>query len=337
MSDDDTDFVLPELQRDRDEGNDGGRPRRGRGRPRKFSTSAVIAAESEAAARRKYEAKNDSETYAVGERPLFAGIREEWDVGRFSDVQIYCKDGEIVRSHRIILATLSHMLRKALVLDPTFEEDSVVIMPDVTADVLFDFLENIYLGSFDDVMINAELDYLKFADTMVQFSLPDPGSVFKIEPTDYKDDVISQNYIESSFMAAESSGDAIAAHPSVNDHYLDDEDPDFVEGPVPKPARRKRGRPPGPRKTLVDRAVQRLTDKNVISEREDEILREREANPVQPQKRRVKPVSSKVWKFFEASATKGLATCVECGKKFKNTSGATTTLRRHLQVSYLSI
>ena len=336
MSDDGTDFILPELQRDRDEEPDGGRVRRGRGRPRKFSPSA---GEIEAAsARRKYEAKNDSETYAVGERPLFAGIREEWDVGRFSDVQIYCKDGEIVRSHRIILATLSHMLRKALVLDPTFEQDSVVIMPDVTADVLFDFLENIYLGSFEDVMINAELDYLKFADTMVQFSLPDPGSVFKIEPTDYTDDVISQNYIASSFMAAESSGGAVASRPSVNDHYPhDDEDPDFVEGAVPKPARRKRGRPPGPRKTLVDRAVQRLTDKSVISEREDEILREREANPVQPQKRRVKPVSSKVWRFFEASATKGLATCVECGKKFKNTSGATTTLRRHLQVSYLSI
>ena len=306
--------------------------RRGRGRPRKSSSSlqAVVDSveetqEKESEPRRKYEPRNDSETYAVGERPLFAGIRDEWEDGKFSDVHIYCKDGMIVKSHRIILATLSHMLRKALVLDPTVEEDSVVIMPDVTSGVLADFLENIYMGSFEDVMINAELDYLRFADTMVQFSLPDPGSMFKMEPTDYKDDLLSQNYIASSFVPAEL---APSAEPSMSNDFQDD-DPDFVV--APRQARRKRGRPPGPRKTLVDRSVQRLTDKNVINEREEEILREREANPVEPHKRRVKPVSSNVWKFFETSATKGLATCVECGKKFKNTSGATTTLRRHLQ------
>ena len=36
--------------------------------------------------RRRYEPRNDSETYAVGERPLFAGIRDEWEDGKFSDV-----------------------------------------------------------------------------------------------------------------------------------------------------------------------------------------------------------------------------------------------------------
>ena len=322
--------VSADMRYERDEGrggHGGGRVRRGRGRPRKSSSSLqqqAVAEESELS-RRKYEPRNDSETYAVGERPLFAGIRDEWEDGKFSDVQIYCKDGAIVKSHRIILATLSHMLRKALVLDPTFEEDSVVIMPDVPADVLADFLENIYMGSFEDVMINAELDYLRFADTMVQFSLPDPGSMFKMEPTDYKDDLFSQNYMVSSFVPAES---APSAEPSVGNDVQDD-DPDFVD--APRQARRKRGRPPGSRKTLVDRSVQRLTDKNVINEREEEILREREANPAEPHTRRGKPVSSNVWKFFETSATKGLATCVECGKKFKNTSGATTTLRRHLQ------
>ena len=307
-----------------DEGRASGRGR-GRGRPRKSSSSLQpqpVLEESEP--RRKYEPRNDSETYAVGERPLFAGIRDEWEDGKFADVQIYCRDGVIVKSHRIILATLSHMLRKALVLDPTFEEDSTVILPDVTAAVLEDFLENIYMGSFEDVMINAELDYLRFADTMVQFSLPDPGSMFKMEPTDYKDDLLSQNYIASSFIPAES----VLAEPSMNNVFEDD-DPDFVV--AQRPVRRKRGRPPGPRKTLVDRSVQRLTDKNVISAREEEILREREVNPVEPHKRRVKPASSNVWRFFETSASKGLATCVECGKKFKNTSGATTTLRRHLQ------
>ena len=304
----------------------GERVRRGPGRPRKSSSSLQTVVEESEEQRRRYEPRNDSETYAVGERPLFAGIRDEWEDGKFSDVQIHCKDGTIVKSHRIILATLSHMLRKALVLDPTFEEDSVILMPDVTADVLADFLENIYMGSFEDVMINAELDYLRFADTMVQFSLPDPGSMFKMEPTEYKGDLLSQNYIESSFAPVDS---APSAETVMNDDFQDD-DPDFVAAP-PRQARRKRGRPPGPRKTLVDRSVQRLTDKNVINAREEEILREREANPVEPHKRRVKPASSNVWKFFETSATKGLATCVECGKKFKNTSGATTTLRRHLQ------
>ena len=320
MSDGDNEIVVSDLHHERDEEYaGGGRVRRGRGRPRKSSSSLQAAVAEESEPRRRYEPRNDSETYAVGERPLFAGIRDEWEDGKFSDVQIYCKDGMIVKSHRIILATLSHMLRKALILDPTFEEDSAIIMPDVTAEVLADFLENIYMGSFEDVMINAELDYLRFADTMVQFSLPDPGSMFKMEPTEYKDDIISQNYIAES---------APSAEPPMSNEFQDD-DPDFVV--APRQARRKRGRPPGPRKTLVDRSVQRLTDKNVITEREEEILREREANPVEPHKRRVKPVSSNVWKFFETSAAKGLATCVECGKKFKNTSGATTTLRRHLQ------
>lgn len=53
------------------------------------------------------------------ERPLFQGLREEWESQKFTDVTIFCKNKEVLKSHRIVLACLSSMIRKALYFDPT--------------------------------------------------------------------------------------------------------------------------------------------------------------------------------------------------------------------------
>jgi hypothetical protein len=41
-----------------------------------------------------------------------------------------------------------------------------------------------------------------------------------------------------------------------------------------------------------------------------------------------------VWSFFKRSRDKSKAICKECGKKFKNANGATTTLSRHLKSTH---
>jgi DNA-directed RNA polymerase subunit RPC12/RpoP len=250
--------------------------------------------------------------YPLSERPLFVGIRDEWTLNKFADVKVYCKNNEMVRSHRIILATLSHAIRKALMQDQTREEDSVIIIPDVCADVLGDFLENIYMGSYDDVRISTDLDYLGFADQMVMFTLPDPDEKMKMEPTDYQEMIPSQNYINS------------ITHYTTRDDSPDCSEPEVVVKKKPRLKKRAAA-------TLVDRSIQKVDDEATIAAREEAILHDREADPDQPVKRVPKPSKSNIWHFFRISSTKGLATCRECGRNFKNTSGATTTLRRHLQ------
>ncbi len=280
-------------------------PPRRRGRPRKASGSGSGSA--------GYRPKPDSEIYALSERPLFAGIKEEWEAGRFSDVRIRCEGGDEIRAHKIVLATISHMFRRALLADPTVDEDSVIIIPDVGAEVLAQFLENVYVSSYEDVRINAELDYLGFADQMIDFTLPDPLEM-KAEPTVFAEPFPSQNYITN-------------PAPAVVESYISDDDDDDVFRP---PKRRRR--------TLVDRSRPRTAeDEATVREREKAILEERDADPDGPAKRVPKPSKSNIWNFFRASSTKGLATCHECAKKIKNTSGATTTLRRHLEKMHPSL
>ena len=272
-----------------------------------------------------------------GERPIFSGLREEWDNKEFADVQILCKDRELILSHRMVLATMSNMIRRALVSNPIKDEDTVIMIPDVEAEDLSSFLSRGYQGGYDEVQIPSFLDYLGFTDQLISFQMPFAIKSEEAEidfeavelpgyQTEDQDPDPDPDQVYQSIGIDEEDDDDLHTTTRVIDESgtlgQEEDEEDYDGSSLPPP-------PPPPESKQV-----KLLMEKTVAEREEQILLERKANPVDQSQRKPKPAVSQVWAFFKRSRDKAKAICKECGKKFKNANGATTTLSRHLKSTH---
>ncbi len=83
---------------------------------------------------------------AQGQRGLRAGLRDPDNYEHFSDAVVCCRGGVLIRTHRIVLAALSPMVRSALERDGLKEEDSVLLAPGVEPVELAEFLRGALRG-----------------------------------------------------------------------------------------------------------------------------------------------------------------------------------------------
>ncbi len=77
-----------------------------------------------------------------------------------TDARIVCADGRSARAHRLVLAAISDLFRKCL-LDVT--DDVVIVIPDVSVDVIKSFLAGAYTGR-GEAQVSDELHFLGFLD-----------------------------------------------------------------------------------------------------------------------------------------------------------------------------
>lgn len=290
--------------------------------------------------------ESDDEPQFRGERPIFSGLREEWVEQEFSDVQILCKNQEIVRSHRMVLSTMSAMIREALASNPIPEEDAVLLIPDVEADCLADMLRKAYQGGFEEARIPFSLDFLGFTDQLMAFQKPikaetafqEDMHALELEMPQEEDlyAVDSENAAEEPLPTPQTLGDDFEYETTIVDEAAEDEEDDNEVGEEILLAPAQPSSSAGPANHGEIRQVKLLMEMTV-AEREEKILLERKANPVDQSQRRPKPAVSQVWNFFKRSRDKSKAICKECGKKFKNANGATTTLSRHLKSTHLEL
>ncbi len=86
---------------------------------------------------------------ARGQQGLRLGLQDPTNYEHFSDAVISCRGGVQIRSHRVVLAALSPMLRLALETDGLKEEDSVLLMPGVEPVEMAEFLRGALRGGAD--------------------------------------------------------------------------------------------------------------------------------------------------------------------------------------------
>ncbi|QQP56660.1 Zinc finger protein 845like [Caligus rogercresseyi] len=111
--------------------------------------------------------KEESGEGAVSERILLEGIASEGSENKFSDVTIICKDGQVVRSHRLILAATSLFMYEILKGLPETDESPVISAPDFDGDVVKAFLDKIYFGG--ETLTEGMLDVVNHFQFRVNF------------------------------------------------------------------------------------------------------------------------------------------------------------------------
>ena len=243
------------------------------------------------------------------ERPLFKSLRDEWEKMEFADVSIWCRGRMEVRSHRMILASLSPMLRKALERDPTKENDSVIVVPDVEAADLAEFLQNAYVGGTSEVRVSQAIEHLGLTDVMFNPYRPTTQLPVKMEMDElrfFADGKIEEdnlNYIQQGTFQDDDDGPDY--EPEMEQYTAIEED---------------------------DKSRVKLQPVESVEERENQILfnRSQDVKPV-PKAMRTKPGTSNVWRYFNLTMNKTKATCKTCDQKFKRGPGITSTLSRHLR------
>ncbi len=97
---------------------------------------------------------------AWGQHGLRLGLQDAANYDALTDVIISCKGGVKIRSHRLVLASLSPMVRLALETDGMKEEDSVLVAPSVDAYELTNFLGGSLRGGADEAPIPESLEAL---------------------------------------------------------------------------------------------------------------------------------------------------------------------------------
>ena len=89
---------------------------------------------------------------------VLPGLAEEWQRMVFSDASIFCQGGELVASHKLVLAALSPILREAM-RNINSEEGVLVMATEVQAKTIRRFLKGIYIGGETEVVIPSELEH----------------------------------------------------------------------------------------------------------------------------------------------------------------------------------
>ena len=279
---------------------------------------------------------------------ILEGLKQLWFEEKFTDMTLICQGGETVRVHKLTLALLSPFFRTIIATSPRTEEDLIVSIPEVTASVLRNALQHVYVGNDEEARLDLELAHLDFGCK--------PYEPVVIPPDEY-DIVRGGEWKRSAFVKAEFmeySNDSFAYDNGVTDMDADDnydEDPDY-EGPN-RWKRRKAG------KSRVWRYFDKI-DKHAakckacdcevktqngnttgmmrhiarfhpeIADKLGEAGFTDDGEMAQGLKR------SKVWSFFEA-IDQDLAKCYACGLEVKTQRGNTSGMSRHLFRTHLDL
>ena len=96
-------------------------------------------------------------------------LNQEWLDLRHSDAVIKCADGD-VRCHRLILGSLSNMLRKAMRSIRHLEEETILLLaPEVKTETLKEFFSNAYAGGNESVTIHDSLRQFGFTESCLSW------------------------------------------------------------------------------------------------------------------------------------------------------------------------
>ena len=86
-----------------------------------------------------------------------------WQSESFMDVDLICAGNQTVRTHRVILAALSPFFRKIFMdWGPAMETDINIVLAEVQAQTIRDFLQKIYQGDLSLAVIDPSLAHLHF-------------------------------------------------------------------------------------------------------------------------------------------------------------------------------
>ena len=93
---------------------------------------------------------------------LLKAIAEFWKEQRFTDIDIHCgRDSKVIKAHSLVLGSISPLIKQAIEAIPNIDiEDAVILIPDLNSELLLAFLDRIYNGSEDEVVIPSELQFL---------------------------------------------------------------------------------------------------------------------------------------------------------------------------------
>ena len=101
---------------------------------------------------------------------------QEWGDLRYSDVIVKCSNGS-VKCHKLILGSLSNMLRKALRTTMFIDQETIILAPEVQIETLQCFLKNVYTGRSEKVVIDNSLRYFGFSEKKTEFAPPGAASL----------------------------------------------------------------------------------------------------------------------------------------------------------------
>lgn len=89
-----------------------------------------------------------------------------WRSEAFMDVELYCAGNVVVKAHKLVLAAISPLFRQLFLdLGPFLEVDYAIVLADVEAEVLREFLDKLYSACHNEssALIHGSIAHLKFS------------------------------------------------------------------------------------------------------------------------------------------------------------------------------
>jgi len=261
------------------------------------------------------EAAAEALAAMVPQQGLRQGLAEEYDDKCFADVQVVCCGGEMLTVHKLLLASLSPMMRDALEGVP-LDSDMVttVVAPDVEADQLDEFLRSAVQGGPALAAIPDCLSHIDISLLPAQRRQPVAAGNGRRK--------VKETTVDANYGGQNWSNDREGDWP-----WEGGEDPFWGSSQNYQPVRKKR-RPGRPRRDEAFdyqfelKQEEPEADENGYVELDDDF---------QPIKKKPK---SNVWKFFKPEDER--LSCIQCDKTFRKSAG-TSTMARHLKASHLHL
>ncbi|TRY64010.1 hypothetical protein TCAL_00785 [Tigriopus californicus] len=268
------------------------------------------------------------------ERALVQGLAEEWETMRMADLRIVCADGTM-SGHRLVLATLSGLLKRALEgLVEAGVEDPVILAPDADIESLKDFLSHIYKGQghYGEVEIPESLKHLGFTRHLspasrtpllakkeaIEDEIGESMSLFDGFDDDAPEPIFPETRPykkERGDGDEDEDSDADFEVTDDRDELGDEDDDDDEEFEVPDEADDEDYRPtyplPKKKKLVLNKPRMKPAMKSVRHE-------------AKTGKRQM------VWKYFHVIDADN-ASCLECKMVIRTETGSITGLTRHLR------
>ena len=221
-----------------------------------------------------------------------------WQSESYMDVDLICTGGT-VRTHRVILAALSPFFRKIFMdWGPALETDINIVLPEVTAETIRDFLQKIYLGDMSVAIIDPSLTHLNFDGQALKepvrginavadfISKAAAAGIIKSEPKQRGYEDLENFFLEPSSSSSSSKKAKVKEEPAEHEEE-DYDDPSHQ-----------------PLSAMVEFNSAAATTT-------------------------VKSKKSKIWNFF-TRLEKDVARCKSCEVTIKTQKGNTTGMTRHL-------
>lgn len=110
-------------------------------------------------------------SYAEHDGYLLDVFNNYFEKGSFMDVQFICKGNKIIFAHKLVVASVSSLVRKLIVEMPCKDELMTIYLPDVNCNILNLFLTFLYEGVMK--LDAAELEYFKEVCNLLCVEIPD--------------------------------------------------------------------------------------------------------------------------------------------------------------------